>query len=108
MAMTLLQGSSKVHIISHSMGNRITSEALLQYHPAGKSNLGQLIFAAADVDSQVFDQRLAQLSSLGASSPQPFIGGIHACVWQTAVSWLYDVRALDLASVEKGWDSSIP
>ena len=33
--MTVLQDSSKVHIISHSMGNRVTSEAFLQYKPAG-------------------------------------------------------------------------
>ena len=53
------------------MGNRITTEALLQYHPAGNSNLGQLIFAAADVNARVFAQRLVQLSALGESSPQP-------------------------------------
>jgi esterase/lipase superfamily enzyme len=84
--MTLLQGSSKVHIISHSMGNRITSEALLQYHPAGTSNLGQLIFAAADVDAGVFAHRLAQLSVLGASSLSPSRIGHHAGVQRIALS----------------------
>ena len=67
--MTVLQGSSKVHIISHSMGNRVTSEAFLQYRPAGSSNLGQLIFAAIDIKASLFSQRLAGLSALGAAHP---------------------------------------
>ena len=67
--MTVLQDSSKVHIISHSMGNRVTSEACLQYKPAGSSNLGQLIFAAIDIKASLFSQRLAGLSALGAAHP---------------------------------------
>ena len=72
------QGSSKVHIISHSMGNRITSEALLEYNLAGTSNLGQLIFAAADIDAEVFNQRLFQISALGTPIPFSSKTGTHA------------------------------
>ena len=67
--MTALQKASKVHIISHSMGNRVTSEALM--HPnsplAPNLRIGQLIFAAADVDAEVFARRLKDLSAIGAS-----------------------------------------
>ena len=65
-----MQGSSVVHIISHSMGNRVTLEAFLQYNPAGMPNLGQLIFAAADMKASLFSERLAQFSTLGAYYPQ--------------------------------------
>ncbi|CAK0771224.1 hypothetical protein CVIRNUC_003846 [Coccomyxa viridis] len=47
------------------MGNRVTLEAFLQYNPAGMPNLGQLIFAAADMKASLFSERLAQFSTLG-------------------------------------------
>jgi hypothetical protein len=67
-----LQASTKVHIISHSMGNRVTSEALLHpsYNRINSAQLGQLVFAAADEDAEIFTQTLAQLSAFGASSSQ--------------------------------------
>ena len=62
----MLQVSSKVHIISHSMGNRVTSETLLRHKHDVRSSLGQLIFAAIDINDGVFSQGLADLSTLGA------------------------------------------
>ncbi len=70
-----------VHIISRSMGNRVTSEALLQpsYTFTKSTRLGQLIFAAADEDAEVFAQYLAQLSAfqVGVSSSQAFSIGTY-------------------------------
>ena len=67
--MGALQSASKVHVLSHSMGNRVSSEALMQPQ-AQTPNLGQLIFAAADVDAKVFAQRLTdKLSGVGALLP---------------------------------------
>ena len=54
-------GSRRVHIVAHSMGNRILTDALTAVDgtllPPGSARLGQVIFAAPDVDSGVFAQR---------------------------------------------------
>jgi esterase/lipase superfamily enzyme len=54
-------GSTRVHALAHSMGNRLLTEALASEDfaalPTGSARLGQIIFAAPDVDSAVFIQR---------------------------------------------------
>ncbi len=51
-------GSRVVHVIAHSMGNRCLTEALRTFDPAslgeGSAALGQVIFAAPDIDSETF------------------------------------------------------
>lgn len=43
---------STIHVIAHSMGNRIVLDALA--NPGSSKSLGQLVLAAPDVDSDVF------------------------------------------------------
>ena len=54
-------GATRVHALAHSMGNRLLTEALASgefaCRPAGSARLGQVVFAAPDVDSDVFVQR---------------------------------------------------
>lgn len=51
-------GGARVHVIAHSMGNRILTGALADPAVAdGPGRLGQVVFAAPDVDADVFAQR---------------------------------------------------
>ena len=51
-------GARVVHVIAHSMGNRCLTEALRVFNPAalgpGAAAMGQVIFAAPDIDSETF------------------------------------------------------
>jgi esterase/lipase superfamily enzyme len=53
--------AQEVHLLAHSMGNRLLIEALVNLDPA-VSNLGQVIFAAPDVDAELFASRAARFS----------------------------------------------
>lgn len=57
-------GAAKVHIIAHSMGNRAvinTLEGATSWQlPAGAAKLGQIIFAAPDIDRDRFVQLAAK------------------------------------------------
>jgi len=47
----------RIHIVAHSMGNRALTEALEIYalrHPEAQDHFDQIIFAAPDVDSELF------------------------------------------------------
>ena len=49
-------GARAVHIVAHSMGNRVVTEALSGYHsPAGAAPLRQLVLAAPDIDADTFE-----------------------------------------------------
>lgn len=56
-----------VHIIAHSMGNRILMNTLFvdKLSATEQSHLGQVVFAAPDVSRELFDQKMA-ISSLKA------------------------------------------
>ncbi|MFJ8888136.1 alpha/beta hydrolase [Streptomyces sp. NPDC102402] len=53
-------GVEVAHIVAHSMGNRVVAEALAQFDttmlPESSGRLGEVIFAAPDIDSSVFRQ----------------------------------------------------
>ncbi len=53
-------GLKKVHIIAHSMGNRVVLGALA--HMPETVSVGELIFAAPDVDTEVFRRYLQAVS----------------------------------------------
>ncbi|MEE6259785.1 alpha/beta hydrolase [Plantactinospora sonchi] len=55
-AVTGDQDGGRVHVVAHSMGNRILSEAL---SALDTYRLGQVVFAAPDVDAGVFADRAA-------------------------------------------------
>ncbi|OIJ63220.1 hypothetical protein WN71_035445 [Streptomyces mangrovisoli] len=61
---TLLTGTGvhEVHVIAHSMGNRLLTDALAGLDtsslPTGSGRLGHVVFAAPDVDRDVFSQLL--------------------------------------------------
>ncbi|WP_328786086.1 alpha/beta hydrolase (plasmid) [Streptomyces canus] len=64
-------GSRRVHIVAHSMGNRILTDALTAVDgmplPPGSARLGQVIFAAPDIDAAVFVQRAKRFTSQAES-----------------------------------------
>jgi len=49
----------RVHVVAHSMGNRILTEAL---STLGTYRLGHVVFAAPDVDAKVFTDRAAEFA----------------------------------------------
>jgi esterase/lipase superfamily enzyme len=56
-----VDSGGKIHILSHSMGGRVTAEALQiidKKLPAGKKLFGHLVFAAPDVDAPRFGSAL--------------------------------------------------
>ena len=63
-------GAGKVHIIAHSMGNRAvinTLERITSWQlPAGAAKLGQVIFAAPDIDRDRFVQLAAKFKGCAA------------------------------------------
>ena len=63
-------GAGKVHIIAHSMGNRAvinTLERVTSWQlPAGAAKLGQVIFAAPDIDRDRFVQLAAKFKGCAA------------------------------------------
>lgn len=64
-----MQAAAAIHILAHSMGNRIAVEALSKLDsdaPGVIPRLGQLIFAAADEDSRTFTEKFKKFSSAGA------------------------------------------
>lgn len=52
-------GAETVHVIAHSMGSRLVAAALESLAKKGQppARLGQLVFAAADVDAATFEHR---------------------------------------------------
>ncbi|MEM7194677.1 MAG: alpha/beta hydrolase [Pseudomonadota bacterium] len=56
----------RVHVIAHSMGNRVLLSAL-SGNPSDTLKLGQIIFAAADVYVQTFNAEFPKLGSVGLS-----------------------------------------
>ncbi|MEA5550886.1 alpha/beta hydrolase [Anabaena cylindrica UHCC 0172] len=56
-----------IHLVAHSMGNRILTETLTQIiNVQTKSKLGQVIFAAPDVDADTFKNQAASFPSNAA------------------------------------------
>lgn len=77
-------GADEVHVVAHSMGNRVLTEALAGFDttglPAGAGRLGNVVLAAPDVDADVFRQvapalaRQARRVTLYASSGDRALG----------------------------------
>ncbi|MCF3962588.1 alpha/beta fold hydrolase [Streptomyces fuscigenes] len=53
-----ITGGGRVHVVAHSMGCRVVAEALAEpgpeREPGGGAALGQVVFAAPDIDSGIF------------------------------------------------------
>ncbi|MBD0674170.1 alpha/beta hydrolase [Streptomyces sp. CBMA156] len=58
-------GVDEVHLVAHSMGNRLVTDALADLDttalPEGAGRLGQVVFTAPDVDAEVFRQLLPRI-----------------------------------------------
>ena len=56
-------GAERIHIIAHSMGNRVVCEALraLSYDPSLQLKLTHLVLAAPDIDAETFAELAALL-----------------------------------------------
>jgi esterase/lipase superfamily enzyme len=50
----------RLHLLAHSMGNRVVAQGLADLTAAESAGLGQVIFAAPDVDAAVFTQLAGQ------------------------------------------------
>jgi esterase/lipase superfamily enzyme len=67
--LTLLQersGAVRIHVIAHSMGNRIVCEAVktLSFDPGSHLRLNHLVLAAPDIDAKTFLQLAASLQNV--------------------------------------------
>ncbi|MFY0611864.1 MAG: alpha/beta hydrolase [Hyphomicrobiaceae bacterium] len=55
--------AEKIHLVAHSMGNRLVTEALMdlrsQLHPHERTRIGQVILTAADIDAGTFRDHIA-------------------------------------------------
>ncbi len=59
-------GAKRIHLIAHSMGNRALTNALSQIQVTGDTKpFHQIILAAPDIDTQVFDQIAASITKVG-------------------------------------------
>ena len=56
-------GAETVHLIAHSMGNRIVTDALMELfwvlNDAEKATLGEIVLTAPDIDAAVFVEQIA-------------------------------------------------
>jgi esterase/lipase superfamily enzyme len=65
MAMTEL-GADAIHVIAHSMGNRVLTECLRTLRaPDGAARLSQIVLAAPDIDADTFEDLAREFSSRG-------------------------------------------
>ncbi|MBL7262192.1 alpha/beta hydrolase [Paractinoplanes lichenicola] len=53
-------GTRRLHLLAHSMGNRVVTQGLADLTPAESAGLGHVVFAAPDVDAAIFTQLAAQ------------------------------------------------
>jgi esterase/lipase superfamily enzyme/uncharacterized protein YegL len=104
-----LSGAQTVHIIAHSMGNRAVVRALHQIaeraRRRSKAKFGQIILAAADVDTDVFRQHSAAVARMGQRTTLYVSTRDHAI---GASRWLHDFPRVGLMPpvvVESGIDT---
>jgi esterase/lipase superfamily enzyme len=59
-------GAERIHVIAHSMGNRLVCDAVkaLSYNPAGSLKLNHLVLAAPDIDADTFRELAATLNKV--------------------------------------------
>lgn len=86
-------GAEKIHIVAHSMGNQVLLKALGELRsqatdaPVGETDpgrrIGEVVFAAPDVDQGEFKERTARLAGLGMT--------LYASAYDKAL-WLSLVR----------------
>jgi esterase/lipase superfamily enzyme len=70
----------KVHVLAHSMGNRVMLSALAD-NPRPKLPLSQVIFAAADVYVPVFGEKFPKLQSAGALTATSYASRRDRALW---------------------------
>ena len=59
-------GAERIHVIAHSMGNRLVCEAVkaLSYDPANRIKLNHLVLAAPDIDADTFRELALSLENV--------------------------------------------
>ena len=62
---TRAAGTARVHVIAHSMGNRVVLPALVTLAPDARGRLGEVVFAAPAIDVDAFRRHLDVLSADG-------------------------------------------
>ena len=61
-SVTAIAGKKRVHVIAHSMGNRVLTLALENLARQGRDTLiGNVVLAAADIDAGRFEQQIAPI-----------------------------------------------
>ncbi len=110
-------GSRRVHILSHSVGGQVTTEAIrFVDHERALANVGELILAAPDIDQGIFRQRrklicdTASRVTLYASELDKalteFSKIVNGCVRAgdaTQILVCQDVESIDATAVTVDW-----
>lgn len=105
----------KVHLLAHSMGNRVMLNGLAD-NPRPKLSLGQIVFAAADVYVPVFNEKFPKLQNAGRLAATSYASKKDRALWLssilhagTRVGIVEDVpyvtdnlESIDVSSVDKG------
>ena len=107
---------NKVHLLAHSMGNRVLLSALSD-NARAKLPFGQLVFAAADVYVSIFDEKFPKLQSAGRIASTSYVSKrdralmlssrLHSDARVGIVDDLpyvtKDLETVDASWVDKGW-----
>jgi esterase/lipase superfamily enzyme len=105
----------KVHLLAHSMGNRVMLSGLAD-NPRPKLALGQLVFAAADVYVPVFNEKFPKLQTAGKLASTSYASKKDRALWLSSVlhsgarvgivediPYVTDgLESIDASSVDKG------
>ncbi len=70
----------KVHFLAHSMGSRVMLSGLAD-NPRPKLPLSQLVFAAADVSVDVFNQKFPKLQAAGRLPTTSYVSAKDHALW---------------------------
>ena len=106
----------KVHLLAHSMGNRVMLSGLADNPPRPTLPLGQLVFAAADVYVPVFNEKFPKLQNAGRLAATSYASKKDRALWLSSilhngarvgivenVPYVIDgLESIDASSVDKG------
>ncbi len=94
----------RVHIVAHSMGGMLTVEALRQVHARNKgymSRFGAIVFAAPDIDVDVFSASVRRMGSLPRQMTVISATDDRALAISASLAGGSRVGRLDKAALEK-------
>lgn len=88
---------SKVHVVAHSMGNRVMLLGLAGSNIWPNAKLSQIVFTAADVSVELFDQQFPEI----AENANCFTSYVSSKDWALSFShWLQDDERIGITDGE--------